>query len=267
MPDATMGKQLTRARTKIRDAGIPFSVPDRTTLRERLDQVLQVVYLIFTEGHASSTEAQFVRGDLCEEALWLSELVADLVPDDADSQALAALIRLTDARRGARVDPAGQAVLLEDQDRSLWDSHKIAQGLQYLAKARQLGGGGTIYFQAAVAAHHSTATSFADTNWRAIVGLYDRQLAINPTPVLKLNRAVALGQIEGPEAALAEIDGLATDLADYVYFHSARAALLRRLGRKTEAIVAYDLALACDPGEGQAEFLAGQRAELINSEI
>ena len=265
VPEATMGKRLTRARNKIRDANIPFSVPDRDLLQDRLEQVREVIYLIFTEGHASSTDAALVRGDLCDEALWLSELVVDLVAADSETLSLAALIRLTDARREARTDASGMPVLLEDQDRLKWDRKKIDSGLSYLARARQAGSHGTLFFQASVAAVHCVATRFSETDWAAIVALYDRQIQLGPTPVLRLNRAAAVAFVDGPAKALAEIDQLSDDLGDYVYFHSARGELLRRLGRNEAAVSAYNSALNCGPGESQRKFLLQKRALVLAS--
>ncbi len=261
--EATMGKRLTRARRKIRDANIPFSVPDRELLRNRLEQVQQVIYLIFTEGHSSATDAQLVRGDLCDEAIWLSELVAKLVPDDSETLALAALIRLTDARRKTRTDADGVPVLLQDQDRLKWDVKQIDEGLGYLGRAQQSPHPGPLLFQAAVAAIHCTASHFDQTDWPKIVSLYDQQIALGSTPILRLNRAAALAYAVGPEVALTEIDQLADDLDGYVFFHSARAELLRRLGLVSLAISAYDRALECNPGEGQQRFLKASRARLF----
>ena len=261
VPEATMGKRLTRARSKIRDAGIPFAVPDRELLRDRLDQVLQVIYLIFTEGHTtSSTETELVRGDLCDEALWLSGLVAELVPDDSETLALAALIRLTDARRSARVDADGLPILLEDQDRSLWDKQKIEAGLEYLfSRECRVEGVGPIYFQAAVAGLHATAASFGDTDWGAIVTLYDQQIQLGSTAVLRLNRAAAIAYRDGPMIALMEIEELKDELADYIYFHSARAEMLRRLEDYAGALDAYETALEFEIGDGQRKFLEARR--------
>jgi RNA polymerase sigma-70 factor (ECF subfamily) len=261
VPEATMGKRLTRARSKIRDAGIPFVIPDRELLRDRLDQVLQVIYLIFTEGHAAtSTETELVRGDLCDEALWLSGLVAELVPDDSEALALAALIRLTDARRATRVDVDGLPILLEDQDRALWDTQKIEAGLEYLF-SREGGarGVGPLYFQAAVAALHATAASFADTDWGAIVTLYDQQIQLGSTAILRLNRAAAIAYRDGPVIALMEIEELKDELADYIYFHSARAEMLRRLEDYAGALDAYGTALEFDIGDSQRKFLEARR--------
>lgn len=262
VPEATMGKRLTRARTKIREANIPFIVPDRSLLKDRLEQVQQVIYLIFTEGHASATDASLVRGDLCDEALWLSALVASLVADDSETLALASLIRLTDARRSTRASADGLPILLEDQDRLMWDRTKIDDGLHYLARAQSLGSIGPLYFQASVAAIHCSATRFSETNWPAIVALYDQQISLAPTAVLKLNRAAAVAYAVGPVHALSEIDSLADELDSYVYFHSARAELLRRLGRTAESLAAYDKALACQPGASQRKFLLSRR-ELV----
>lgn len=253
---ATMGKRLTRAKAKIRKANIPFRPVGRDVLEERLRSVQQVIYLIFTEGHASRSDASFVRGDLCDEAAWLAGLLARLV-GDTESHALLALILLTDARRATRVDDAGTPILLEDQDRTLWDRVKIARGLEHLAEAEVLGLG-PVGLQAKVASFHAVAASFDQTLWPAIVSVYDQMIEAGGGPVIELNRAAALSYVHGPAAALAQLDPLAPELEDYVYFHSARAELLRRMGFTDDARQAYERALACEPSAGERAFLTSQ---------
>lgn len=253
--EAAMSKRLTRAKARIRDEKGPFGPVDRADLEVRLGAVLQVIYLIFTEGHSSASDEELVRGDLCDEAAWLASLVAHLVPSSSEALGLAALVLLTDARRGTRLDGEGLPVLLEDQDRSLWNREKIAAGLDYLLAASRRGDLGTFGLQAAVASFHATAPAFEDTNWPAVLGTYDRMLAVADSPVIRLNRAVAKSYVSGPAVALSEIDELVDHLDSYVYFHSARAELLSRLGRHEEARSAYEEALGCEPALAQRTFL------------
>src|SRR5262245_25839276 len=200
--EAAMARRIGRAKTKIRGARIPFTLPDRATLVERLEVVRRVVFLIFTEGHTSSTSATLVRGDLCDEAVWLSELLVELVPDDPEGHGLAALILLTDARRSTRLDAEGSLVLLEQQDRSAWDRERIDRGLRHLTAAYDLHEAGPFQLQAAIAAVHATARSFDDTDWPLIVRLYEALYRREPTPVVALNRAVALSYADGAEHGL-----------------------------------------------------------------
>ncbi|RZV47780.1 MAG: sigma-70 family RNA polymerase sigma factor [Acidimicrobiales bacterium] len=255
--EATMGKRITRAKTKIRQANIPFRPVDRAVLAERLDAVRHVIYLIFTEGHASGSDNSFVRGDLCDEAAWLASLLVQLMPEDGESNALLALILLTDTRRATRVDDSGIPILLEDQDRSLWDREKIADGLRALERASRQGLG-SYGLQATVASFHAVAPTFADTDWFRIVAMYDQMLARGGGSVVALNRAAALSYVDGPAVALAEMDELAADLDSYLYFHSARAELLRRLDLTDDAKAAYERALACNPAVAEAAFLRRQ---------
>lgn len=265
VPEATMSKRLTRAKAKLRDEGVAFGRVDRSDLETRLSSVLGVIYLIFTEGHSSSSEAELVRGDLCDEAGWLASVVARLVPDSSEALGLCALVLLTDARRPTRVDDEGLPVLLEDQDRSRWNQGQIAAGMEYLAAASRRGSLGPYGLQAAVASFHATAPTFDCTNWEAIRGLYDRMLALHDSPVVALNRAVAVSYLEGPDAGLAALSALGEHLDSYVYFHSARAELLRRLGRSEEARRAYEHALECDPPLAERTFLERQLASLDSS--
>lgn len=260
--EATMSKRITRAKTKIKNANIPLVVPDRSVLAERLDQVHNVVYLIFTEGHASATDEVFVRGDLCDEALWLSGLLVELVPEDAETLGLAALIRLTDARRATRVGDDGVPIMLDAQDRTRWDRAQIAEGLALLVRAAGETGFGPLRLQAAIAAVHATAPTFDATDWKTILRLYDQLVALGPSPVRRLNRAVALSYAEGPEASLAAMADLDDELQRFHYFHSARAELLRRIGHNTDAGAAYLAALDCEPSHAERLYLERRLASL-----
>ncbi|MDY7105096.1 MAG: sigma-70 family RNA polymerase sigma factor [Actinomycetota bacterium] len=249
VPEATMAKRLVRAKAKIRDAGVPFTVPDAERRAERLAGVLAVVYLVFTEGHAASDAADLLRGDLCDEARWLAGLLAELLPDEPEVLGLGALLALTDARRATRVDEHGDLVLLEDQDRSRWDRRLIAEGIVSLQRAFAMGRVGPYQLQAAIAAVHATAPSADATDWSGIVRLYDGLVLLTDSPVVQLNRAAAVAMADGPEAGLALVEELAASggLAGYRYLASSRADLLRRLGRHTEAADAYREAIAaCD---------------------
>lgn len=262
---STMGKRLTRAKTKVREAGIPFRPVDRHVLAERVEAARHVIYLIFTEGHASRSDEQFVRGDLCDEAAWLASLLVDLLPEDSESKGLLALILFADARRATRVDAAGLPVLLEDQDRSQWDHDKIKRGLTVLGSAIDLGSLGRMGIQALLASLHAVAPSFEATDWNRIVRAYDTLIHVDESPVVMLNRAVAVSYADGPEAGLAAIAPLVEILDHYVYLHSARAELLSRLGREAEALEAYDRALAAGASDSERRFLESRRAAVITS--
>lgn len=257
VPEATMAKRLTRAKHKIRATNIAFTVPDASGISERLPAVLHVIYLIFTEGHASAEPAELVRGDLCDEAVWLAGLLTDLLPHESEVHSLAALVLLTDARRPARLSTDGSPILLENQDRSLWDTTTIARGLRHLRRAHEEGPIGVYGLQAAVAAVHATAKTFADTDWAAILEIYDRLDELAPSPVVALNRAVAISFLEGPTAALAEVDELVTGggMDGYHYLHSVRGELLCRLGRSDEARSAYEQALETCANRGERRML------------
>jgi len=261
--DSTMGKRITRAKSKIRDAGIPFRPVDRDVLVERLSAVRHVVYLIFNEGHSSKTDDEFVRGDLCDEASWLALLLTELLPDDSESYGLHALILLTDARRDTRIDDEGLPIMLEDQDRTLWDRSKIEDGLTALRNAIDRGPLGTLGLQALLASLHAAAPSFEETDWPRIVRTYDQLLDLDSNPVVALNRAIAISFSEGPTAGLAAIDPLRDQLDGYVYLHSARAELLRRLERGPEAVESYERALALNPPPAERVFLE-RRCALVN---
>ena len=264
----TMTRRLTRAKSKIRAAGIPFETPDVDTLNERLGAVCEVISSIFTEGHASATDIAFIRGDLCEEAIWLAGLLSTLAPTDPEVAGLHALLLLTDARRPSRLDDHGRPVLLADQDRSRWDQPMIARGLAELARAHSLQRGGPFQFQAAIAALHATAPTFAATDWAAVLRLYDVLLHRQPSALVALNRAIAVDRVHGPDAALAALDAipqaddLSGDIDDYVYFHTARADVLARLDRIDDAHAALERAIECSTNEAERSFLRSRLTEL-----
>ncbi len=260
--DEAMGKRITRAKAKIRQAGIPFDPVDGDVLRDRLSAVQHVIYLIFTEGHSSRTEETLVHGDLCDEAAWLAELLTQLVPEVSEVHGLRGLILLTDARRSTRMDADGLPVLLEDQNRCEWDARKIEQGVRSLGRAIGLGPLGAFGLQALLASFHATAKTFAATDWSSIVRTYDQLLGLNESPVIRLNRAIALSYAETPEAGLEAMAPLRETLADYPYLHSASAELLRRIGDLDQAAGAYRRALACTTSVVQRRFLEGRLASL-----
>lgn len=259
VPEQTMVRRITRAKTKIREAGIPFSLPERSQLDERIGSVTQVIYLIFNEGHTSTVSTSLIRGDLCDEAIWLSGLLTRLAPTDPEVHGLAALVSLTDSRRLARVDKKGEAILLEDQDRSRWDHTKIAAGLAHLAQAHALQHLGPYQIQAAIQALHASSESFDDTNWRSIVSLYDLLLVHQPSAVIALNRAVANSYATDAQTALASLVGLDEALDSYVYFHSTRAELLQRSGQLVEAKVAFTRAIEQSDNEVERRHFAKRR--------
>ena len=241
----TLAQRIVRAKGKIRDAGIPYQVPGRTDLPERLDTVLQVVYLVFNEGYSASAGAAVTRPDLSAEAIRLGRLLVELLPDP-EVLGLLALMLLHDARRAARTSRDGEIVLLDDQDRSLWDRGQIAEGVALVERALAARRVGPYVLQAAIAAVHAEAATPAATDWAEIVGLYDVLLRLAPSPVVELNRAAAVAMRDGPEAGLTAVDAILArgELGDYHLAHSARGELLRRLGRRDEAIAAYRRALA-----------------------
>ncbi len=263
VPEATLAQRLVRAKRKIRAAGISYTVPSADRLGERLESVLHVLYLVFNEGYDASTGDALIRRELCDEAIRLARLVADLLPGEPETLGLLALMLLTDARRPARVDAAGELVRLEEQDRALWDASRIAEGQALVERALRVGRVGPYQLQAAIAAVHDSAATPTDTDWLEILGLYEVLARVSPSPVVALNRAVAVGEVRGPAAGLAAVDALAANpaMADYRFFHAARAELLVRLRRVPEALVAYDRALALAPNRAEAAFLTRRRGE------
>jgi len=253
VPEATIAQRLVRAKRKIRDAGIPYRVPEAAELTERLDQVLAVLYLVFNEGYLSSDAAVAERRELAADAEWLTSLVSRLMPDEAEPLGLLALMRLHLARAAARFAADGSIVLLRDQERARWDRPAIAAAVAVLERALRMGRPGPYQLQAGIVAVHATAPSYAETDWPQIVAIYDRLLAIQPSPVVALNRALALAEVAGPQAALATIDQLGDRLEGYHLFHAARAELLRRTGRSDEARAENRraAALTANPAERQ----------------
>jgi RNA polymerase sigma-70 factor (ECF subfamily) len=264
VPEATMAARVTRAKKKITAARIPYRVPSAAELPERLDAVLTVVHLLFTTGHAAPGGADLVRPDLVERALGLGRVLVELMPDEREARGLLALMLLTDARRPARTDEQGRLVLLEHQDRDRWDREAIETGRGLVVDALRGGNAGRFTLQAVVAAIHSDAPSWETTDWPQLLRVYDALLQEWPNPVVALNRTVALAMVAGPEAALREVERLEGDprLAGYRYLAATKADLLRRLGRRTEAVAAYVVALELADNAAERRFLAGRIAEL-----
>jgi RNA polymerase sigma-70 factor (ECF subfamily) len=265
---ATLAQRIVRAKAKIRETPIPYEVPSPQELPERLGAVLQVIYLVFNEGYSAAAGAEVTRAELTGEAIRLGRLLTDLQPEpevpSSEILGLLALMLLQESRRGARTSPTGGLILLENQDRSLWNREQIAEGVALVERALKSRRFGAYTLQAAIAAVHAEAESVAATDWRQIVALYNQLVRIQPSPVVHLNRAVALAMRDGPEAGLKHIDAVLEhgDLANYYLAHAARADMCRRLGRTAEARFSYEKALALTQQEPERQFLARRLDEL-----
>ncbi len=260
VPESTMAQRLVRAKGKIRDAAIPYRIPDQADLPARLRAVLAVVYLIFNEGHLASSGPELTRDDLSAEAVRLARVLADLLPDEPEVLGLLGLLLLSQSRREARLAPDGSVVLLADQDRARWDRDLIGEGQGIVRRCLAANRPGPYQIQAAINAVHSDAPDAEATDWAQVVALYDQLLAFTPTPVVALNRAVAVAEVDGPEAALALVDRLEAD--EYPRVHAVRADLLRRLDRQTEAADAYRSAIAATDNQPERDFLRRRLSEL-----
>ncbi|WP_370948106.1 RNA polymerase sigma factor [Amycolatopsis sp. cg5] len=261
--EAAMSKRLTRAKQKIRNAGVPYRVPPARLLPERTPSVLAVLYLLFNEGYSATAGADLIRRGLSSEAIRLARVLSRLMPDEPEAAGLLALMLLQDARRDARLDADGDLITLADQDRSRWDRDEIAEGTALLDDALRLGRPGPYQVQAAIAACHAAAAKASETDWPQIAALYGRLALLNPSPVVALNRAVAVGMAEGPAAGLRLVDALADELPGYHLLPATRADLLRRLGRDAEAAEAYQAALALATTDAEHRYLS-KRLDEVN---
>ena len=262
--ETTMAARITRAKKKISGARIAYRVPEASELPERLDAVLTVIHLLYTTGHTAPSGVRLVRGDLVERALDLARMLRVLMPDEPEVGGLLALLLVTDARRLSRTDDDGRLVLLQDQDRSTWDRAAIDEGQRLVVAALRAGRPGRFVLQAAIAALHAVAPSYAETDWPQVLALYDALLAVWPSPVVALNRAAAVSMARGPDAALDEVEALERDgrLSGYRYLPAIKADLLRRLGRDAEAAEGYRAAIALAENEAEREFLLGRLADV-----
>jgi RNA polymerase sigma-70 factor (ECF subfamily) len=266
MPAPTLAQRIVRAKAKIRDARIPYQVPDPAALAERLDAVLRVVYLVYNEGYSASSGATLTRHELSSEAIRLGRLLVELLPEP-EAQGLLALMLLQESRRAARTTPAGELILLDAQDRALWDRAMIDEGIRLVERALSGSQVGPYTIQAAIAAVHAGAATPADTDWAEIVGLYDVLVRADPSPVIELNRAVAVAMRDGPAAGLGIIEAILGrgELLDYRPAHAARAELCSRLGRTADALASYQRALALARQEPERRFIEKRLAELAET--